>query len=288
MHKFYLHTLKFYKLIFNIKKIILFLILNVLLTTECFKKIDRVILSTDSNPEYIQFWPIVAKVWQEYIGIKPTLALIADKSVYIDESLGDVIRFEPIPGVKTSLHAQVIRLLLPAYFEEDVCLISDIDMIPLNKQYYYDSIKNIPDNCFVTFRNYYYENTETIYPMCYNAAKGKVFKEIFKINNIFDIPSIVQNWSALNLGWSTDEILLVKYLHSWNDYKSRCINLNQSISKRIDRGNNLSCNIGLILNKFYIDMHCPRPFKNYEFQINNILREIIPNFDKTILMENKK
>jgi hypothetical protein len=66
------------------KKIILSLILSFTLTTQCLK-IDRVILSTDNNPDYIQFWPIVSRVWQEYIGIKPTLALIADKSVYIDE-----------------------------------------------------------------------------------------------------------------------------------------------------------------------------------------------------------
>ncbi|MDR3646001.1 MAG: hypothetical protein P4L22_00485 [Candidatus Babeliales bacterium] len=261
----------------SINGLILFFLLNITLSTNALK-IDRVILSTDANPDYIQFWPIVSKVWQDYIGIKPTLALIADKSVYIDESIGDVIRFEPIPGVKTSLHAQVIRFLLPAYFEDEVCIISDIDMIPLNKNYFFDSVRNVQDDCFVTYRNYFYPDTTTIYPMCYNAAKGKVFKEIFKISNINDITSIVQNWSALNLGWSTDEILLLKYLRNWKDTKTRCVHLDQEITGRVDRGNNLSCDLNLIKSGGYIDAHCPRPFNMYKKEIYNILNALIPDF----------
>src|ERR1700737_349362 len=84
-------------------------------------RIDRVILGCDANPMYIEFWPMVARTWKEIVGVKPTLALIAPSSMVIDESLGDVIRFEPIPGIPTSFQAQVIRLLLPAYFEDEVC-----------------------------------------------------------------------------------------------------------------------------------------------------------------------
>ena len=79
--------------------------------------IDRAIVSSDSNPDYLDFWPIVAKAWNK-LGIRPTLALIADKSVQVDESLGDVIRFEPIKGVSNALYAQTIRLLLPILFED--------------------------------------------------------------------------------------------------------------------------------------------------------------------------
>ncbi len=49
-------------------------------------RLSRVILATDANSDYIEFWPIVAKAWKEIVGVKPTLALIAHKDVYIDES----------------------------------------------------------------------------------------------------------------------------------------------------------------------------------------------------------
>ncbi|HLB40602.1 MAG TPA: hypothetical protein VJJ83_02325, partial [Candidatus Babeliales bacterium] len=79
-------------------------------------KLDRVILSTDNKPEYIQFWPIVARAWQELVGLRPTLVLVADESVQVDTSLGDVIRFQPVPEVPTGLQAQVLRLFLPVLF----------------------------------------------------------------------------------------------------------------------------------------------------------------------------
>ena len=102
----------------SIKKLALFIILfspNIFFKNIKAFKINRVILATDANPDYIQFWPIVAKSWKEIVEVKPTLALIANKETKIDESLGDVIRFEPIDGIPTSFQAQVIRLLLPAY-----------------------------------------------------------------------------------------------------------------------------------------------------------------------------
>jgi len=114
-------------------------------------KLDRVILATNDNPEYIEFWPLVAKAWKEIVGIQPTLALIGDESVQVDESLGDVIRFAPIEGVSTGNYARTIRLLLPILFEDEVCLISDIDMLPLSKEYYQGSIADVPEDNFVVY-----------------------------------------------------------------------------------------------------------------------------------------
>src|SRR3990172_6476994 len=84
-------------------------------------KITRVILSTDVNPDYYQFWPVVARAWREIIGIKPTLVFINGPNVEINKQLGDVIQFEPIEGISTSFQAQTIRLLIPALYPDDVC-----------------------------------------------------------------------------------------------------------------------------------------------------------------------
>jgi len=118
-------------------------------------KINRVILSANTNPTFMDFWPLVAKAWKE-MGIQPTLALIEDqKNISIDKSLGDVMRFEPIEGVKPGVQAQLIRLLLPTYFEDDVCLISDIDILPLSKDYFVTRVKQYPENSFIVYRKTY-------------------------------------------------------------------------------------------------------------------------------------
>src|SRR3990170_756122 len=123
-------------------------------------KINRVILAVDTNPTYIQFWPVTARAWHKILGVRPTLALIADSSVHVEKSVGDVIRFDPIPGIPTSLQAQTIRLLLPALFENDVCILSDIEMMPLNRKYFENSVKSVDENSFVVFRDRAYGGSE--------------------------------------------------------------------------------------------------------------------------------
>ena len=256
-----------------IRKSLVYIILLVLCAQTHSIKIDRAIVSTNTNPTYIDFWPVVAKAWTK-MGIKPTLALIADDDVEIDESLGDVIRFKPIPGVPTSIQAQTIRLLLPAYFEDEVSIISDIDMLPLNKAYYVDGVKSCPDNAFVVYRPNPYPDQKLI-SMCYNAAKGSTFKEVFHIKSIEDIPAIIKAWSKkLKNNPMTDEIILYNYIHAWKDYKTRCVKLKDVLGgRRIDR----SCwryDVALLKQNYYVDSHMVRPYKKYKAEIDELATHI--------------
>lgn len=234
-------------------------------------KLDRVILSSDANPFYLEFWPIVARAWKEIVGIKPTLVLIADMDVCVDETIGEVMRFEPIQGVSIALQTQVIRLLIPAFFENEVSIISDIDMLPLNKNYFIKELENIPDENFLVYRDKAYENNSFRYPMCYNAAKGSTFKEIFKVNTLKDIPHIIKAWASLNLGWPTDEFILYAYLNNWKKFHSKCTRLGHSTEKRIDRSDNLTYDTQLLQNNYYIDAHLLRPYSQYAHEINQLL-----------------
>jgi len=160
------------------------------LTTSALR-IDRAIIASNANPTYLEFWPLVAQAWNTLTSIKPTLILIADENVTVDTEIGDVIRFDPIPGISTAMQSQVIRLLAPILFEDDVCLITDIDMFPTSEAQLVRPLKTICNDNFVIYRFNAYPDQERI-PMCYNAAKGSVFKDIFNINSIHDIPSKIK------------------------------------------------------------------------------------------------
>jgi hypothetical protein len=125
------------------KLILLLLVFNPLHALE----LKRVILATDENPMYIDFWPIVAPLWKA-MGFAPTLALIAHSECKVDTSLGDVIRFEPIAGIPTSLQAQVMRLFLPIFFPNEGCILSDIDMLPISASYFFEGAAHCPDDAF--------------------------------------------------------------------------------------------------------------------------------------------
>lgn len=234
-------------------------------------KIDRVILAADANPYYLDFWPIVAKAWKELIGIKPTLILVADDSIQVDETLGDVIRFSPIPHVSIALQAQAIRLLAPCLFEHDICLISDIDMIPLSKKYFLNSVRHIAADKFIVYRDKAYGEYAQQFPMCYIAAQGSIFKEIFNVNNIDDIRSILTYWDSLKLGWWTDELMLYQYVTNWAHYKTHCVKLGHTVTRRIDRIHQWKYKKDLLKRGGYIDAHCPRPYSKNKEKIDSLL-----------------
>jgi hypothetical protein len=233
-------------------------------------RLDRVIVSTDMNPTYVQFWPIVAKVWKEVVGLPCTLVVIGCPDESIDTSLGDVIFFEPIEGIPTSLQAQVIRLFAPCLdqYQDQVCLISDVDMIPLCRWYFKKSVKNIPEDCFVVYRDGCDKGER--YPMCYNAAKGSVFREIFNIRTLDDIRELIIEWAALDLKWNTDEIMLTKILKEWNKASQRCFCLGHNTVGRVDRLD-WQYSKTLVKKHHYIDAHMVRPYLQYQQAIDDLV-----------------
>lgn len=191
-------------------------------------RLDRVILATNENPEYLVFWPIAAQAWKKFIGITPTLVVVGNKNLNVNTSLGDVIYFEPIEGIPTSFQAQSIRLLLPALFPNEGCIISDIDQIPLNKNYFIHSIKNVPDNNFVIYRELISRQAENEIPMCYVAAQGKIFQEIFGVKNMADIREKIKSWGENEYKehqWMTDQKVLYTYVTNWKSYPQNCVRL---------------------------------------------------------------
>lgn len=236
-------------------------------------ELKRVILATNNNPNYIQFWPIVAPLW-EAMGIRPTLALIADEDCPIDTTLGDVIRFAPIPNVAESTQAQAIRLLLPALFPDDICIISDIDMLPISKSYFIKGAAHCPDNTFLVYRDCAHGCGYPHYPMCYNAAKGSVFGAIFNVSTLEDIRTMLSAWGDYGLGWNTDELLLYYFLEQWELSGGPVMRLGHGVGPRIDR---------LLwpqdLKSFditpYIDCHCPRPYEQNAESINQIAKAVL-------------
>lgn len=236
-------------------------------------ELQRVILATNKNPSYIEFWPIVAPIW-ESIGLRPTLALIADEECSIDASLGDVIRFTPLADVKESLQAQVIRLFLPILFPDEGCLIADIDMIPISQSYFHEGSSPCSEDAFIVYRNMApgYERGGK-YPMCYIAAKGKIFSDVFGISSYEEIPKLIRNFSEKGYKWSTDERMLYIYAKKWEKNGGNLICLNHTVGPRLDRIRwNIDFN-NLDISK-YIDCHCPRPYSTYKNSIDQVIKAI--------------
>lgn len=254
---------------------------QILLSVFCFSplhglELKRVILSTNDNPLYIEFWPIVAPIWQA-MGLRPTLALIGDEDCPIDTSLGDVFRFDPIPNVPEAMQAQAIRLLLPTYFPDEGCLISDIDMLPICRSYFFDGADVCPEDAFLVYRDrvfdYGFQYAFERYPICYIAANGSVFASLFQIGPDTDFSEILRKWAAKDYGWNTDEIILYSTLKNWERKGGLVVRLGHGDEPRLDRGSWKS-DFSSIDYSFYVDCHCPRPYSAYKESIDEVVAGI--------------
>lgn len=226
--------------------------------------INRAIVSTDSNPIYYEFWPLVAKAWKN-TQIEPTVAVIG--ALNLNYAYGTIVKMPVIEGISSGFIAQVIRLIVPCLFPEEVCIIGDIDMIPLSRQYFTKHIAGYDDDSIIVFSSDAYK-TELRYPMCYIAAKGKYFQEIIGLKNtdLDTIVNFIKDLHALNLAWDTDELFFTRQLHN-SALLSKTILLKRGgwkpfAKNRIDRTHWKYSLWGFSINK-YIDAHCLRPMHQH-------------------------
>ena len=262
------------------------------------KKIDRVLISSDDNPLYIQFLPMVSLAWQKILGVKPTLAYVTDKTKaeweWMEEFCQDILVYpvdKELPNGKCRTFAA--RMVMRDKFGEDVCMISDLDMVPLSNRFQSLLENWSPEKLLVYGYNAYaYGDGDPLqpihdpamrkFPSCYCVASSKVWKEIVNPAGLTDA-ELINSWynfrcydhkEAINNENFDDESLVRALVQKWNPSRNKIIGVDRSIhhvgfmTDRLDRSNWInarnwpSINQDLLVSK-YVDAHCPRPMKDY-------------------------
>lgn len=247
--------------------------------------IDFCLISSDLNEKYVGLYPYVRKAWNK-IGIKTKLVLISENiPSFLNDYSDEIILFSPLENMHTAYQSQCIRLLYPCIFEDKNILISDMDIIPLSKKYFFDSIEHISNDKFVIYRDSYIK--DNMYAMCYNIANSSVWKNIFSINTLDDIKKTLRLWYNEKYdgikncdGWFTDQQMLYKYINNYD--KNNIIILNDSKLQfnRLDKRKktyivtHVNDVYNDIKNKCYTDFHVIRPYYKYISLINNVINLI--------------
>lgn len=209
-----------------------------------------VIFSSDDNLDYSEFAPLVSEMW-ETLGFEPFYAKIGSED------------FPLIEGVESSLQAQIVRLYAPKLFPDRVVLISDIDMLPFNQNYFWSKLPKKRDD-IVIYSSDAYDGKR--YPMCYISAYGKTFSSISLDDENETWEEFVLRLNSLGLGWNTDELYIteridnsnvntVKYNRGWEHGMAK---------NRLDRV------YWQLRDLSYIDAHCPRPYSKHKDEIDKL------------------
>jgi hypothetical protein len=242
-------------------------------------KLDCILTAVNENPLYLDFIPIFIKTWNKlYPTVDVKIVLIAHEiPTAFMEYKDNIILFPPIENVLTSFTSQYIRLLYPCILNyENGIMITDMDMLPMNRTYYTENIKEYDNNKFIYLRENVCFNQMQI-AMCYNVAHANIWKSIFGINSVEDIRDRIKTVSKNNLireghgnvGWSIDQCDLYKNVMKWNRETNNlvCINEEKAKFKRLDRGKDVDLSNEIlkknIRDGIYSDYHCERPMSKH-------------------------
>ncbi len=202
---------------------------------------------------------------------------MTDDTISVDESLGDVIRFKPIEGLSTVFQAQIIRLLLPVLFPDEVCIVSDIDQVPCNRAYFCDLIAPYEDDRFIVYREVHSRHVDNEIPMCYVAAKGSVFAEIFGVRTMEDIRKKIEEWGKgefLKYNWITDQRILYDYVTKWPHYSTRVVRFGHDWVMGRLHSYDWPSGRNRLKKGGYIDISTPKPYHVNKAMIDDMLRTV--------------
>ena len=251
-------------------------------------KLDCVLTACNTNPLYIDFIPSFIKCWNK---LYPTVDV---KIILINDIIPDkfkqhqhnIILFKPIAKISTAFIGQYIRLLYPAILNyQNGILITDMDMLPMSKNYYSENIKEYSDENFICMRDVLIKSHKQ-FAMCYNVAINTVWREIFNISSLEDVINRLKQiynsieYKIRGIGWSKDQVDLYRLALKWHEKTNKLIILEDSKTKfkRLDRAVKINTNDQIIIDNikqgYYVDYHCYRPYKKYK-TINDKIIEIL-------------
>ena len=235
-------------------------------------KIGTVLTATDTNPLYMEFIPLFINSWHTmFPEIDVIVVLIANEIPTELSAYATQIHLSPpIEGMNTAFQAQCIRLLYPRSIKRaEGVLISDMDMIPMNRTYYENPIKDYPDTVFISYRDLLLPHE---LPMCYNVALPSVWSSVF--GTLSDVEQLRVWYSKVEYdgkhggkGWGTDQHILINSFNAWPGPKV-ILNDRDTSYKRLCRNqryvfNNTSLLANMIRIGAYSDYHCLRPHSKY-------------------------
>lgn len=256
--------------------------------------IDKVIFAKDDNPKYDGLWEIVSEICYKKLNITPILFHITDQeSDFFHDKYGIIKKIKKIENIPTGFQCQIYRMFGTKYFQEEFCLISDIDMLMLNKKYFFDPLDRVCVDDLIIYSSDAYDSNRpecvgiysgSRYPMCYVLAKGKTFIKLLESDCDF---SEYCN-KVLKMGYPThdsDEL----YFGHCVDNKQHGINVHKLkrgysskfiCDKRNERVNDDSFNLYdkiKLKNDEYVDFHLARPYKRYKTEIDEVLNISLNN-----------
>lgn len=261
--------------------------------------IDIVTLSCNDDPIYWEFWNPISKQWKQQFGIHPVLFYYGKDNPNLSEEHGTVVYYDVLEGVPDYVAATWGRFWVTKFFPNRMCLVSDIDMFPLSRQFFLGTEESSDAYTHLNADAYHVGNFDcwksdgVTVPVCYHLATSEMLKTVYDFSDSFademqkllnrdyseyksgfaSTPeSHLQKASAANGGmWGIDEMYSSSLMREYFR-RGGIVNTGQRIlpQNRLCRSR-----IGSQLPAFgagtHIDFHSVRPYNTYAADIQLLL-----------------
>lgn len=144
--------------------------------------IDKILLSSNTNPTYLSFWPVVKEAWELiFDDVQVELALVVDGEIpdWL-WSVGPVYTFPMIQGLPVANVSKMARHFLASYQADDaIVMLNDVDVLPLNGDYIDSLLHCRPDGHLLAYGTEHYKGPEKgKWWLPYTTAEGRIFKKL--------------------------------------------------------------------------------------------------------------
>ena len=266
-------------------------------------KIDKVLFVSNDNQNYISFWPSISKHFKKYLGLETKLFFLGnytkENSKYLIEDYGEIEFFKPLKQYPLIIQCLWGKFWFTQTEINTNWLIGDIDLYPLNKNYYFNALNQISDDSYghLNANGYkagnWYDVPKLGLPGYYHCAKGSKFKEFLNLSSSFeeDIKYIFESkkyGAALNGLYKDKESIpdrVKKAIPEHYEYicceehlsTERLINRKDDIQSFTYPKNLIRLESPVFYNEAYhdsyIDIHCPRPYTKYGDYLERVLEK---------------
>ena len=260
-------------------------------------KLDRIVISTNNNPVYYGNLPIVYKAYQKFFPeARFTLAVVRNKNdVTLTQKLqhycDDMLVYDTIEGVCTPNLAKLARFFTASTFTNQVCMVNDIDLIPLQRKYYINKLKKRQqlELLCVGHNRYYNTPHHGKFPISYITGEGILFKQFMNplgnkwkdfINSFIDF-RMIDDKEAVNKPCRhfSDESLIRALLKFYGQVKlCRCDCDFKPHKDSVTR--KMTIDSKRLMSGGYIESHHVLPVEKYINKINLICKYLNLSFNK--------
>lgn len=252
---------------------------------------DRVILSTNENPKYIEFWPLIPRAWRKLFGVEVSLAFLTERSEHDPlvarmRDDGEVVLFKPLDmsmGIPQPNNTKVLRLILASSMGAEVCLLNDIDMMPLQRGYTEARTRERrPEELLCVGKDFYRgSRADGKFPMPYLTTEGSTFHELVNPQSL-TYEDLVRSWIGTRIfddqedialtihhehaDCFSDESLLRVLIHRWKERvgADRLRYVDSGLAGSPAYLNRADWNLDLaeLAQGAYVQAHLPRPLSS--------------------------